>query len=171
MPPLRREADTRTLWSALSRHDIDFVATDHCPFTRAQKAWHGAFDQVAYGLPGVETLLPLIVSDGVARARLTFSDVARLLSEMPARTYGIYPRKGSLEVGADADFVLFDPDAAWTLEAARLHMATDFSPYEGHAMTGRVAQTFSRGEPIFAEGGFCGAVGRGRRVRTAPREP
>ncbi|MEW5826932.1 MAG: dihydropyrimidinase [Candidatus Bipolaricaulota bacterium] len=170
MPPLRRAEDRRTLWSGLARRDLDFVATDHCPFTRAQKAWRGAFDLVAYGLPGVETLLPLLFSEGVAKGRLALPDVVRLLAEGPARTYGLYPAKGSLEVGADADVVLFDPAAAWTIRASDLHMETDFSPYEGFGVTGRVVRTLSRGEEIFRDGEIVASAGRGHRVHTKPLE-
>ena len=79
-------------------------------------------------------------------------------------TYGLAPRKGAIEVGADADLVLFDPSATWRLEAARLHMATDFSPYEGREMTGRIVTTISRGETIVEDGKPCARAGRGRFV-------
>lgn len=168
MPPLRRAADRDALWSGLAVRDLDFVATDHCPFTREQKTWKGAFDQVAYGLPGVETLLPLLYSEGIAKGRLALPDLVRLVAEGPAKAYGLYPRKGSLEPGSDADLVLFDPAASWRVEASRLHMATDFSPYEGLEVTGRVARTFSRGEEVFGDGVVSAAPGRGRFVPGSP---
>jgi len=161
-PPLREDADRAALWAGLRSHDIDLVATDHCPFTRDQKTWRGVFDDLPYGLPGVETLLPLLYSEGVAKGRLAVHDLARLACEGPAKTYGLAPRKGAIEVGADADLVLFDPSATWRLEAARLRMATDFSPYEGREMTGRVTTTISRGETIVEDGEPCAHAGRGR---------
>jgi dihydropyrimidinase len=161
-PPLREDDDRTALWAGLRSHDIDLVATDHCPFTRDQKAWRGTFDDLPYGLPGVETLLPLLYSEGVAKGRLAVHDIARLACEGPARTYGLAPRKGAIEVGADADLVLFDPAVAWRVEAARLHMTTDFSPYEGWPMTGCVLTTISRGETIVENGTPCARAGRGR---------
>ena len=161
-PPLREDADRAALWAGLRSHDIDLIATDHCPFTRDQKAWRGTFDDLPYGLPGVETLLPLLYSEGVATGRLALHDIVRLAAEGPAKIYGLYPKKGAIEVGADADLVLFDPSVAWRMEAARLHMATDFSPYEAWAMTGRVTTTISRGETIVEGGEPCARGGRGR---------
>ncbi len=161
-PPLRGDSDRTALWGGLRSRDIDLVATDHCPFTREQKAWRGSFDALPYGLPGVETLLPLLYSEGVAKGRLAAHDVARLAAEAPASLYGLRPRKGAVEPGADADLVLFDPDASWTLTANGLHMACDFSPYEGLSCTGRVHMTLSRGDVVFADGDVCAATGRGR---------
>jgi dihydropyrimidinase len=161
-PPLREDDDRAALWAGLRSRDIDLVATDHCPFTRNQKAWRGAFEDLPYGLPGVETLLPLLYSEGVAKGRLALHDIARLACEGPAKIYGLAPRKGTMEIGADADVVLFDPSAEWRMEAARLHMATDFSPYEGMPMVGRVTTTISRGETIVENGEPCARAGRGQ---------
>ena len=163
-PPLRGDEDRAALWSGMRSHDVDLIATDHCPFTRAQKTWRGTFDDLPYGLPGVETLLPLLYTEGVATGRLAVHDVARLACEAPAKLYGLYPKKGAIEVGADADLVLFDPAEPWRLEARALHMNCDFSPYEGRPMTGRVVETLSRGEVVFVDGEACAAVGRGRYV-------
>ena len=161
-PPLREDKDRAALWAGLRSHDIDLVATDHCPFTRAQKTWRGAFDDLPYGMPGVETLLPLLYSEGVATGRLAAHDVVRLACEGPARLYGLAPRKGSIEPGADADLVVFDPSVAWRLSAGDLYMNCDFSPYEGHSMMGRVVATLSRGEVVFSDGESHAAAGRGR---------
>jgi len=161
-PALRVEADQRALWEGLQRREIDFVATDHCPFTRLQKAWHGTYGELPYGLPGVETLLPLLYSEGVAKGVLQLTDIPRLLSEGPARVHGLCPRKGAIEAGSDADLVLFDPDTTWELSAANLHMDTDFSPYEGWRVTGRVETTIARGEVIVENGEPTAQRGRGR---------
>ena len=160
-PPLRTPMDRKLLWAGLRDHDLDLVATDHCPFTREQKTWHGSFLDLPYGLPGVETLLPLVYSEGVAKGSLQPSDLARLLCEGPARVHGLYPDKGAIEVGADADLVVFDPDAAWEISAADLHMNTDFSPYEGWRVTGRVLTTISRGDVVYADGRPTARPGRG----------
>ncbi len=161
VPPLRGDADRAALWAGLRAHDVDLVATDHCPFTRAQKAWQGAFDRLPYGLPGVETLLPLLYTEGVATGRLAVHDIARLAAEAPARIYGLFPRKGMIAPGADADLVVVAPSETWRLEASRLHMNCDFSPYEGRTMVGRVVLTLSRGEVVFREAEVLAMPGRG----------
>ena len=168
-PPLREGADNAALWDGIRRRDIDIVATDHCPFTRKQKIWRGSFLDLPYGLPGVETLLPLIYSEGVGRGILSLTDLPRILSEAPARIYGLHPRKGTLEAGSDADIVVFDPDSKWRISAERLHMNTDFSPYEGMEVTGRVAATISRGEVIYRDGKVIADPGRGKYIRAAIR--
>jgi len=167
-PALRTDEDRHALWQAIRTRDIDFVATDHCPFTSVQKTWKGDFRNLPYGLPGVETLLPLLYSEGVARGVLAVTDLPRLLSEEPARKYGLSPKKGSLVVGADADIVLFDPEATWTLRAEDLHMRTDFSPYQERSIRGRVVATIARGETLVSDGQFRGSPGRGRYLGRSP---
>jgi dihydropyrimidinase len=161
-PALRTEADQRALWDGLRRRELDLVATDHCPFTRHQKVWRGSYTDLPYGLPGVETLLPLLYSEGVAKGVLQLSDIPRLLSEGPARVHGLYPQKGAIEVGSDADLVIFDPDATWEIAASDLHMDTDFSPYEGWRVTGRVESTIARGDVVVENGEPNARTGRGR---------
>ncbi|MCD6135648.1 amidohydrolase family protein, partial [Candidatus Bipolaricaulota bacterium] len=151
-PALRARSDQAALWSGLREGTLDLVATDHCPFTVDQKTWKGSFLDLPYGLPGVETLLPLLYSEGVVKERLELTDLPRLLSEGPARVNGLYPRKGSLAIGADADIVIFDPDAEWTIHAKDLHMNTDFSPYEGMEIQGAVDTTISRGRIVYTNG-------------------
>jgi len=163
-PPLRQREDQEALWEGLRSGLLDLVASDHCPFTRAQKTWRGSFLDLPYGLPGVETLLPLLHSEGVAAGRLPLTALPRLLSAAPARVHGLFPAKGSLAVGADADIVVFDPYAEWTVSADRLHMRTDFSPYEGRRVRGDVAATVSRGRVVYAGGSFRGEPGWGRFV-------
>jgi len=162
VPPLRTEEDQQALWAALEAGELDLVSTDHCPFTRAQKDAHR--DEPAKlpsGLPGVETLLPLLYSEGVGKGRIPLAALPRLLSEGPARAFGLWPRKGALRAGADADLVLLDPAARWTIQARDLHMATDFSPYEGWAVQGRVVGVLSRGEWLVRDGEILARPGRG----------
>jgi len=161
-PALRARSDQAALWSGLREGTLDLVATDHCPFTVDQKTWKGSFLDLPYGLPGVETLLPLLYSEGVVKEHLEVTDLPRLLSEGPARVNGLYPRKGSLAIGADADIVIFDPDAEWTIHAKDLHMNTDFSPYEGMEIQGAVDTTISRGRIVHTNGKFQGEKGAGR---------
>jgi len=163
-PALRAEADQEVLWAALRDGMLDLVATDHCPFTNQQKAWKGSFLDLPYGLPGVETLLPLLYSEGVVKERLALTDLPRLLGEAPARVNAMYPKKGTLEIGSDADVVIFDPEAEWTIHAKNLHMNTSFSPYEGMTIRGAVETTISRGRVVYADGKFQGEKGWGQFV-------
>ncbi|MDD5453811.1 MAG: amidohydrolase family protein [Candidatus Bipolaricaulis sp.] len=161
-PPLRTVADRDALWRALARRRLQAVSTDHCPFTNAQKdPFRDDPARLPSGLPGVETLLPLLYSEGVARGRITLRDLAWYLGEGPARAFGLWPRKGGIRVGADADLVLVDPHRSWTIEAEKLHMATDFSPYEGITLTGRVVAVLSRGEWLVRDGELLAQSGRG----------
>ncbi|MDR2136954.1 MAG: dihydropyrimidinase [Synergistaceae bacterium] len=161
-PALRTVADQQALWRALSKKDLAFLATDHCPFTREQKAWQGRFDRLPYGLPGVELMLPLAYSEGVLKGRFSLSDLAELTSTAAAKLYGLYPRKGNLLPGADADVAVIDPEAEWTVKASGLRSNCDFSPYEGLPMRGKVHAALSRGELIYRDGEFMGRPGRGR---------
>jgi len=161
-PALRTQGDQTALWNGLRDRILDLVATDHCPFTREQKTWRGSFLDLPYGLPGVETLLPLLYSEGVGKGRLAATDIPRLLSEGPARTFGLEDRKGSIAVGLDADLVLFDPTQEWELSARFLHMRTDFSPYEGWTVTGKPVATVSRGDVIVEDEELAADEGRGR---------
>ena len=161
MPPLRTPLDNAALWNGIEDGTIDMVVTDHCPFTRAQKHWTGSFLDLPYGLPGVETLLPLMYSAGVATGRITVEQLAELVSAGPARALGIYPRKGAIAVGSDADLVIIDPEKETVITAAALHMNCDFNPYEGMRVTGWPVVTISRGAVIVEEGEFHGEPGRG----------
>ena len=161
-PALRKADDNEALWNAIADREIDFVATDHCSFTREQKTWKGSFLDLPYGLPGVETMMPLVYSEGVDRGLLTLSDMACVCSENAARLYGLYPKKGSILPGADADIAIFDPSVEWRVFAKDLHMKTDFSPYQGWTIRGKNRMTISRGEVIVEDGTYTGAKGRGR---------
>jgi dihydropyrimidinase len=164
MPPLRDPADQAALWDALRNGVLSCVATDHCPFRRSQKQLTASFEDLPYGLPGVETLLPILYSEGVAAGRLSLMDLVRLVSEQPARMFRIDHRKGSLCVGSDADVVVFDPEHEWTITADTLHMRTDFSPYEGRRIRGAVTTTLSRGTVVYDRGEILGPWGHGRFV-------
>lgn len=166
-PPLRTQIDCQALWKGLSAGAIDVVATDHCPFTRDQKRWAGSFLELPYGLPGVETLLPLLLSDGVLQRRISLERLVELLGSGPAKALGIYPRKGAIAVGSDADLVFIDLAKEWTITADALHMHTDFNPYEGRKVVGSPVMTLSRGRIVFADSEFCGEAGWGRYIPQA----
>lgn len=161
-PALRSAQDNALLWQGLREGAVDFAATDHCPFSRKQKEWKGTFADLPGGLPGVETLLPLLYSEGVLKGRISLGDLVRITSEEAAKLYGLYPRKGCLLPGSDGDIVLFDPAEEWTVRVADLHSNTDFSPYEGMKVSGKVWKTLSRGEVIYSEGTLAGKKGRGK---------
>jgi dihydropyrimidinase len=161
-PALRAPEDNRRLWEGLRSGAIDTAATDHCPFTREQKRWKGSFTDLPYGIPGVETLVPLLLSEGVRSGRLSPPDLARVTARRPAEIFGLFPRKGCLRPGADADLAVWDPEAAWRVDPAALHMNVDFSPYAGREIRGRCLLTLSRGEAVQEGGEFVGRPGRGR---------
>ncbi|MGB9757523.1 MAG: amidohydrolase family protein [Candidatus Bipolaricaulaceae bacterium] len=164
-PPLRTPVDQKALWRALARRELQAVATDHCPFTRAQKdPYREEPQKLPSGLPGVETLFILLFSAGVGEGRLRPSDLAWHLAEGPARAFGLWPKKGGIQPGSDADLVFLDPKATWTIHAEDLHMATDFSPYEGFSVRGKVVGVLSRGEWVYRDGEILAKPGRGKFV-------
>ena len=145
-PPLRDKREQDILWKALRRGEIQTVSTDHCSFTLEQKA-RGLedFTKIPGGLPGVETRGELIWSLGVARRKLSVGRMCRVLSENPARLYGLYPRKGTLQPGSDADIVVYDPSGGHVIRAEDCVSAAGYSPYEGFATDGGIRQVWLRG--------------------------
>ena len=165
-PPLRTADDQEALWDGLACGDLSVIATDHCPFTRRQKLDRGdRFDRVPSGLPGVETSLVLVHSQGVGRGRFAPGRMVAAMSANPARIFGLYPRKGCLQEGSDADMVIFDPQGEFVLSAGDLHMRTDFSPYQGMSGRGAVTMTLLRGKIIARDGRYCGSAGDGNYLR------
>lgn len=166
-PPMKEESDLQSLWKGLQAGDIQVVATDHCPFMVAEK--QGPFERVPNGIGGVETLLPLLYSEGVAKKRLSIERLVQVLSANPAKIFGL-KEKGSLLPGFDADLVLIDPRRSYRIEAAKHFSRSDYSPYEGLEVEGQVVMTFSRGELVYREGEFLGRRGFGRFIsRTSPQ--
>jgi dihydroorotase len=165
-PPARARdtADLDAMWELLSSGAIDYVASDHAPSTLAQKR-DGSIWDVHFGLPGVETTLPILL-DGARSGRLSYERVVAVYSEMPARIYGLHPRKGSLEPGADADLVLVDPERRWTVRDEDISSKAGWSPYSGRKLTGGAVRVFVRGgEPEPGVGTFLAGPG------SAPRSP
>lgn len=166
-PPLRTAEDSAALWSALASEEIQVVATDHCPFPLATKVGR-PFNEVPNGIGSIELNLNLLLSEGVlapGAARLTPSRLAALTSANPARFFGLYPKKGHIAPGADADLIIVDPLRTRTVRAADLHGGEDHSVYEGFTLRGGVEATISRGEVVYDRGRVLGAAGRGRYVR------
>jgi dihydropyrimidinase len=164
-PPLRAPADRDALWAGLADGSLDLVGTDHVPDRLAvEKAnWREPFDRISNGAPGIETLLALVYSEGLARGRISRERMVEVLSATPARLFGL-ASKGAVEAGRDADLVLFDPAASRTIRQADLHHTSDYTPYEGIEVTGAVRDVFVRGRPVVEDGRFLGERGWGRFV-------
>jgi dihydropyrimidinase len=161
-PPVRTEADNEYLWEALENGTVQVVSTDHCAFTRKQKArWRGDFRKIPFGLPGVETLLPVLFTDGFLGGRISSATLVQVLCSNPARLFGLYPRKGTIRVGSDADLLLIDPAESRRVTPAGLHMNCDFSPYQGRDLYGFPTVTILRGKIIQRQGRFTGRQGDG----------
>jgi dihydropyrimidinase len=162
-PPLRLDEDREALWNALESGLIDSVATDHCPFQNDQKdGFKGNFLDIPQGLPGVETLASLLFDEGVKKERISIDRMVELVSEQPAKRFGLYPQKGSLLVGTDADIVVFDPEKQKRITPDKLHMKTDFNPYAGKISQGWPRFVFLRGNPILEGNEFIGRKGAGK---------
>ena len=166
-PPLRGRTDQDALWAGLEAGDLDLIATDHVPDRMDREkaaALAGVpFDRVSNGAPGIETLLAIAHGLGVSRGRLSLERLVDVLSTTPARLFGL-SRKGAIEVGRDADLVLFDPRARRTIRAADLHHTSDYTPYEGLEVAGVVRSVFVRGRAVIRDGAFVGQRGYGRFV-------
>jgi dihydropyrimidinase len=161
-PPVRTEADNEYLWESLENGTVQVVSTDHCAFTRKQKArWRRDFRKIPCGLPGVETLLPLLFTEGFLGGRISSATMVQVLCSNPARLFGLYPRKGTVNIGSDADLLIIDPAATRRITPARLHMNCDFSPYQGRDLYGFPTVTILRGKIIQRQGRFTGRQGDG----------
>ncbi|MFW6229480.1 MAG: dihydropyrimidinase [Halanaerobium sp.] len=148
-PPLRKKYDNQLLWEGVSQNEFQVIATDHCAFNREQKMKSDSSLEILPGIPGTETMLPLIYSSGVRNNRITIREMIELLSVNPAKIFGIYPEKGSLEAGTDADLTVFDPNIEKKLTAENLHSAAQYSPYQEFTVKGYPVMTFRRGQLIF----------------------
>lgn len=166
-PPLRRQEDLDALWQALAADEMDTVATDHCPFTFAKQKQQGAadFTRCPSGAPGVEERLILLYSEGVAKGRITLPQMVKNACANPARVAGLYPRKGAVAAGADADLVILDPEKEWTMTTGRLHGRADYTCYEGMKIKGAVEQVLLRGRTVAKDGTFTGERGGGQYLR------
>jgi len=163
-PPLRDQEDVDAIWDALRTGLLDTVGTDHYPHRRAAKLDPSlAFDRVPPGVPNLETLLPMLYSEGVRRGRLTVERMVDVLATSPARIAGLRG-KGEIAVGNDADIVIFDPEHTRTIRASELHSACDYDPYEGWEVTGWPTHSVLRGEVAYSKGEILARPGQGRLV-------
>jgi len=162
-PPLRSKADNEALWEGIADGALSTVATDHCTFNNAQKdGGKDNFTKVPNGVPGVETMIPLLYSEGVRKKRISINKLVELTSLNPAKLFGLYPRKGALNVGSDADIVVFDPEFEIALTAKNLHSNLDYSIYEEFKVKGMPTYTFVRGKPVVYNREFVGKKGSGK---------
>lgn len=169
-PPLRDKAQQKQLWEGIDDGSIDTVATDHCtfPLTQRVELSGGNFMRCPNGLPGVENRMALLFSSAVATGRITASRFVELTSSNPAKLFGLWPQKGSLQEGADADIVIFSPHKTGIVRHDMLHDNVDYSPYEGMALRGLPVVTLSRGEVVWRDGVFTGQAGHGRFLHRKP---
>lgn len=167
-PPIRPAGEPEKLWKLVSEGAVSLISTDSCDYTLEQKREFTEFTKTPGGLPGIETLLPLVYTYGVDKGRMDLTDMVRLLCENPARLFGLAPRKGFLKPGSDADLVLYDPGVEKEIHHEDLHYLAGYSPYEGMGVKGEVRMTFSRGEVIYRDGEILGTAGRGQFVPGKP---
>ena len=168
-PPLRDRRNQAPLWDALAAGLIDTVGTDHCPFDLAQKAaGEGDFTKIPNGIPAIEDRVNLLYTYGVSRGQLDLHRFVDALSTRAARLFGLYPRKGAIEVGSDADLVVYDPAYRGTISASTHHVNNDYSGFEGMEIDGRPEVVTVRGQVAVRGGEFVGEAGRGRLLRRAP---
>ncbi len=162
-PPLRARETQEHLWRGLACGDLQVVATDHCPFRmRDQKiAGKDDFSRIPNGAPGIEHRVTLLHDGGVRAGRVTLNRFVEIVATAPARIFGLYPRKGTIAPGSDADIVIFDPDRHTVISAATHHMKVDYNPYEGREVVGAVDTVLLRGRVIVENGRFVGGRGGG----------
>jgi dihydropyrimidinase len=173
-PPLREAHHQQQLWRGLKTNDLQVISTDHCPFCFNEQPYgvkfskrlgQDNFAKIPNGAPGIETRLPLVYDGGVAKGRLSLNRFVEITATTPAKLFGLFPRKGTIAVGSDADIVLFDPDERWTIRASEHHSRVDYSLFEGRQLTGRVKKVFLRGEPIVDGERWLGRDGQGEFLR------
>jgi dihydropyrimidinase len=170
-PPLRDRASQSQLWTRLMQQQIHSLGSDHCGFSLAQREGIDDFSRISPGIPGVETSLLLLYTFGVLEHRMKLRHLVHVLSTNPAKIFGLWPRKGDIRPGSDADLVLFDPRPTRALSASELHSRAGFSPYEGLTLHGKVHTTIARGHVIYREGAIVGNRGFGHFLKCAPFDP
>jgi dihydropyrimidinase len=162
-PPLRMPGNEQSLWRGLQLDDLQVVSTDHCPFCMKEKRLgEGDFSKIPNGAPGVETRLYLTYDGGVRTGRISLNRWVQLCATAPAKLFGMWPKKGTLAVGADADIVVWDPEKRVTISQKTMHMRVDYNPYEGRQTVGGPTQVLSRGRLVVDNDRFVGQKGHGK---------
>jgi dihydropyrimidinase len=170
-PPLRPKSHLPKLWGGLKHDHLQVVSTDHCPFCFEDQKVLGKddFTKIPNGGPGIENRLQLMYHYGVNQGQVSLNRFVEITSTAPARIFGMYPKKGEIAPGSDADLVLWDPKSLYTISAKTHHMRVDYSMFEGYEVTGNARTVISRGEVIVDGGKFLGKAGRGRYLKRAAR--
>ena len=162
-PQLKKPADSERLWKGLKSGEVSVISTDTCTFSRDQKAmWEGDWTRIPMGMPGLETLMPVTYTHGVLKNRISLDEMVMKLCTNPAKIMGLYPRKGAIEVGADADIAIFHPNTTMKVECATMETNADWSPFQGWDLAGFARTTLSRGEVIVDDYTVVGKEGRGQ---------
>lgn len=163
-PPLREKSNQAELWKGLKMDDLQVISTDHCPFCMKEQKELGRndFTKIPNGAPGVEHRVPLIYNGGVVENRISLNRFVELTSTAAAKMFGLFPKKGTIAVGSDADIVIFDPEKEQTISAKNHHMNVDYSAYEGKTIKGVVETVLSRGKVVIENGEYKGKPGDGR---------
>jgi len=173
-PPIRERANQEFLWKALKADDLQAVSTDHCPFCmkegykglpKQKELGQGDFSKIPNGVPGVENRLHLLYEGGVVKRGWSMNRFVQLVSTAPAKLMGLFPRKGTIAVGSDADIVIWDPKRPHTISAKTHFMRVDYNPYESMTVSGSPAYVLSRGKVIFDGDRFLGKSGDGQFIR------
>lgn len=166
-PPLRPKHMQEDLWRGLRTHDLQVVSTDHCPFCMKGQKELGkdSFAKIPNGMPGIETRLYLLWDGGVRTGRISMNRFVEITSTAPAKIFGLYPRKGTIAVGADADLLVWDGEKRHVLSEKTLHMRVDYSPFEGREVVGGPTHVLSHGRVVVDDGNYLGKAGDGRFVR------
>jgi dihydropyrimidinase len=170
-PPLREKKNQPKLWDGLKKDNLQVVSTDHCPFCFEDQKSLGKndFTKIPNGGPGIENRLQLLHHHGVGQGNFSINRFVELVSTAPARIFGMYPQKGVLAAGSDADLVLWDPNEDYTISAKTHHMKVDYSMFEGFRVRGNARDVYSRGELVVSGGKFIGKPGRGKYLRREAR--
>ena len=173
-PPLREKEDQEHLWQALKYDDLQVISTDHCPFCfreghlgRKNQKSRGKddFSKIPNGAPGVESRMSMVFAGGVHGQRMSLNRFVQLTATAPAKIFGLFPRKGTIAVGSDADIVLFDPDEEFVISAATHHSRADYTLFEGRKVRGRVKKVWSRGSMVVDGDEWLGHPGQGHYVK------
>ncbi|OYV97513.1 MAG: dihydropyrimidinase [Acidobacteria bacterium 37-65-4] len=169
-PPLRMKDAQDRLWRGLAFNDLQAISTDHCPFCMKEKhLGDGDFSKIPNGAPGIETRMSLVYDGGVRTGRISMNRFVELTSTSPAKIFGLFPRKGTIAPGSDADIVIFDPNKTQKLSAKTLHMNVDYNPYEGRDVTGVTDTVISRGRVVIDAGTYVGKAGSGSFLKRSAR--
>lgn len=170
-PPLREASQMQAMWDGLRSDNLQTVATDHCGWNLAQKKNGKTVDELLPGMSNLETIFPMLYSEGVGKGRLSIHRFVEVMSTNPAKLFGLYPQKGTIAVGSDADIVIFDPKKEVTIRHRDMHSRADYELYEGFQVTGWPTMTISRGEVIVENGKVLGSAGRGKLLRRKKFSP